>query len=112
VIAETGHPSAVEPGRRPSRSPLVIVAVALVLAGLVFLGFGIDLWANHVSYAACVGPSLSARISQAQWNYIVAHCRSVGALRNLGIVLTFSGAAAVLLGVGTAFVTRRSSTRR
>jgi len=84
------------------------LAVVLIAIGFVLLGFGIDLWATHVSWQACV-QSMPFRISQAMLNYLLAHCRSVGALHNRGIVLTVSGAAAVVVGVGTGLITRRSS---
>jgi len=106
VITETQHPSSVEPGRRPWRNWFIVLAVVLIVLGLVGLGFGIDLWVSHVSYAACVAPAAYARISQAEWNHLVGHCRSVGALHNRGIVLTFSGAAAVVVGFGTGVAVR------
>jgi hypothetical protein len=110
VITETEHPSSVEPSRRPWRNQFIVLAVIITLIGFVLLGFGIDLWVDHVSLATCV-QFIPPRISQAMLNYVMAHCRSVGALHNRGIVLTFSGVSAVLIGFGTAFAARRSSAR-
>jgi hypothetical protein len=111
VITEEEHPSSVEANRRPWRSRLIILAVAFIVIGLVGLGLGVSLWVSHVSFQACMRSYPPSRPSQAMLNLLIARCRSVGAWHNRGIVLTYSGVAAVLVGVGTALATRWSSTR-
>jgi len=86
----------------PLRHPFIILAVVLVVVGLGLLGFGLDLWVSHASVQACLQSYPPSRPSQAMLHYLLARCRSIGAWHNRGIVLTFCGVAAALLGSGTA----------
>jgi hypothetical protein len=82
-----------------------VVGPAAILIGLAVLCGGVDLWANHSTFRACIP---NARfVTPAQISRLVSHCRSVAHVRDLGIWLTVVGAVAAFLGVVTVAVPLR-----
>jgi hypothetical protein len=76
-----------------------LLAAGLCLASVILLWRGVMLWVDYSTEHACVSPWLGFRGTPQSWNLLLAQCRHIGRLHDLGVILTGSGALLFLLGL-------------